>query len=605
MKYLDIETDIRRDKLVAVCIDGQVYERRKVGDEALRALFESIKDEVIVAHYARFDVKQIYREFGVLFTKVWDTWAAAKILRNGMKNKDGSPVSNALVDVLYYFLGKRSEVHGDKATLQKGFSIMRDLTPREVEYIKADVADLPELQRVLSDRIISAGMEFVMKEEMALLPILIKKEVKGVRIDTPKLQHLVNVWKRGRHIAVNMLDREIARLSQSSTSGRPMLFVTYNYASTKQISQIFRDFNLPVPTKKERQKDGRITVKESNDEDALMEYTYEHPKSPMRRFIDIYLWFKEIDKLISTYGETMMVLIDENGYLHTEYNQLGAETGRLSSSNINMQNLPAHGNGAKVRNCFIPDEGEVFVDTDLDGAEIRIAADLSNDPLLVSAIVDGADMHSELASVTYSVLAGSSVTITKTKTPLLVNGHKLIPAAVRDKNKSTHFSLFYLGGAERIYTIIGDDVRKFRPDDPKTACKEIHTALSAKLHHLISWLKGKVTEATTRGILKVPKSGRVRYFNENAYGDAANFTIQAICAEAIKVAMIRMDKWLTETGKGRLVINVHDQLLTSCKPTVADEVFSKQAEVMSDSLGYFLSNIPGKATGKVTTKWEK
>lgn len=605
MKYLDIETDIQRDKLVAVCIDGQVYERRKVGDEALKALFESIKDDIIVAHYAKFDVKQIYKEFGVLFTKVWDTWAAAKILRNGMKNKDGSPISNALVDVLYYFLGKRSDIHADKATLQKGFSIKRDLTPRELEYIKADVADLPELQRVLAEKLESEGMGFVMREEMALLPVLIKKEVKGVRIDIPRLRQLVNVWKRGKRIATLMLDKEIDRLSQTCISNRPTLFVSYGYTSTKQVTQIFKDFGLPVPTKKERQKNGHIVIKESNDEDALMEYTYEYPENPMRRFIDIYLWFKEIDKLISTYGESMMGLIDKDGYLHTEYNQLGAETGRLSSSKINMQNLPAHGNGAKVRNCFIPDDGDVFVDTDLDGAEIRIAADLSNDPLLVSAIVDGADMHSDLASVTYSVLAGTPVKITKNTAPVVVNGHKLIPYRIRDKNKSTHFSLFYLGGADRVYTIIGDDVRKFRPTDPKIACKEIHAALSAKLAHLIGWLKERVVEANARGVLRVPKSGRVRYFAKDAYGDAANFIIQAICAEAIKVAMIRMDKWLTASGNGQLVINVHDQLLTSCRPEVANEVLAKQIEIMSDSLGYFLTNIPGKATGKITTRWEK
>lgn len=604
MKYLDIESDIRRDKLVAVCIDGQVYERRKVGDEALRALFESIKDEVIVAHYAKFDVKQIYREFGVLFTKVWDTWAAAKILRNGMKNKDGSPVSNALVDVLYYFLGKRSEIHGDKATLQKGFSIMRDLTPRELEYIKADVADLPELQRVLSEKLEADGLGAVMKMEMALLPVVIKKEVAGVRIDIPKLHDLVKVWRRGKRIAIGMLDREIEKLSQSRLSQKPTMFVTYGYGSTKQVSQIFKDFGLPVPFKKERTKAGTIVYKESNDEDVLTEYVYEYPDSPMRRFIELYLWFKEIDKLISTYGEKLLERV-VNGRIHTEFNQLGADTSRFSSSNPNLQNLPSSGHGAKVRNCFLPDEGHVFVDADMDGAEIRIAADFSGEPLLVDALEKGIDMHSQLASATYSVLAGEPVIISKSKTPMVVKGHRLIPGRVRDRHKSVTFSFFYLGGPNRIYTIIGDDVRKFRPLDVKEACKEIHLELGRQMPVLSAFLRAKVDEANVRGFLRGPKFGRIRYFSKDAYGDAANNDIQMTNAEAIKLAMIQMDKWLTETGYGRLVLNVHDQLVTSAKEEFAQVVAEKQKQVMADSLSYFLRNLKGSSSVKITKYWDK
>jgi DNA polymerase-1 len=270
-----------------------------------------------------------------------------------------------------------------------------------------------------------------------------------------------------------------------------------------------------------------------------------------------------------------------------------------------MQNIPANGHGAKVRNCFLPDEGHVFVDSDLDGAEIRIGADLSGDKLLLDSIEVGVDMHSKLASVTYSTLAGEPIQISKSRLPIFIKGYKFIPNAVREKNKATHFSLFYMGSAKRIYTLIGDDVRKLRTKKAKEACLEVYNALASEVPQLMAFLNARIQEAKTRGYLRVPKSGRIRFFDQNAYGNAANFLIQAICADAIKVAMVNMDKWLTETGYGRLVLNIHDQLITSCNPKYAECVKEQQEGVLANSLSYFMTRIKGASSCKITTEWEK
>ena len=404
MIFLDCETDMAAPpskNLVCVNINGVVYERRKLGDTAMRELFESIKGEVICGHNIKFDIKTIYWNFGVLLDKPWCTLVAAKILRNGMREKSGAPIDNSLVACLSYFLGIREEVHKQKKEIRTKYSLKRDLTPLELEYVKADVVHLPALQERLEALVKEAKLDFVFREEMALIPVLVKKEVRGVRVDVAKLEWLTKVWKRGKSIAVRMLDREVGALM--NRSGRPMLFITYGYGSTKQVTQIFKDLRLPVPVKKERTKN-EVILKESNDEDTLTEYLYEYPDSPMKRFIEIYLWYKEIEKLISTYGDTLISLVDANGYVHTEYNQLGALTGRLSSSAPNLQNIGNQGHGAKVRTCFLPDEGQLFVDNDMKSAEIRIAADLSGEKLLVANVLEGTDMHSQLASASYSVI---------------------------------------------------------------------------------------------------------------------------------------------------------------------------------------------------------
>jgi DNA polymerase-1 len=603
MNYLDIETDLSAPvnaNIVCAYLNGKVYERRKLGDEGMKALFQSIEGTVC-GHNIKFDAKAIYLNFGVLLEDLWCTWVAAKMLRNGKKNADGSPVSNALPSVLEYYLGVHEKVHEGKKDIRTNFSLKRDITPKEEEYIIADGKHLPELQRRLALAIEEDKMRLAFTTEMALIPVLIKKEAKGVRIDREKLKWLASVWQRGKRLAVHLLDKELVKVG--ARNKKPTLFITYDYGSTKQVSGIFKDLGLPVPKKTVIENKKKIT-KESNEEDVLNEYLYEYPNSPLKRFIEIYLWFQECSKLVSTYGEKMLDLVDENGYLHTEYNQLGAETSRLSSSGPNLQNLPASGHGAKVRNCFIPDDGNVFVDADMDGAEIRIAADFCGDALLTASIKDGVDMHSKLASGTYSVLAGHPVEISKSTKPIKIHNYQFIPLKVRDRHKSVTFSFFYLGGPQRVYTIIGGDVRALRPD-VKQACQEVYNELANQLPVLTAFLKSKVREATDRGFLRGPKFNRIRFFDKNAYGNAANNNIQMCNAEAIKVAMIRMDRWLTETGYGRLVLNVHDQLVISCRPEYQNEVAAKTKEVMTDSLSYFLSNIKGSSSVKITKVWEK
>lgn len=604
MKFLDIETDMSApvtSNIVTINIDGVVYERRKLGDDGLRAVLEPLKCETICAHYAKFDTKTIYQNFGILLDKVWCTQVAAKILRNGMKNKDGSPVSNALVDVLDYYLGVREEIHKDKKELRTKYSLKRDLTPRELEYIKADVVHLPILQAKLAEAIERDKLGFVFNEEMRLLPCIVEMEVGGINFDTERLRYLLTVWKRGKRIVTGMLDRELRKLLVFNR--KPSLFSAYNYGSPTQMLSLFRDHSLPVPTKLERIGNKQVR-KESSDYAALVDYLNQYPTTPLKRFLEIFFWYKEIEKLISTYGEPLLNAVDSNGYIHTEFNQLGAETGRLSSKSPNLQVIPNSGHGAKIRGCFLPDKGHVLIDCDMKQAEMRLAADYSNDALLKAAILEGVDLHSRLASMSFTSIFGQPVEIKDTKDTITISGHTFVLSKLRTEHKSVVFASFYKAGAPRIKAILGKYLRLFCVGRELEVAQEISDRLYQEMPGLSAYLSRLIKDGTTRGVARTFKSNRIRYFDKDAYGNICNYPIQSANAEAMKVAMIRI-RQLVNPLKGRLLITVHDQSLTSVPASLAAELGPQIANIMSESLQYFMQQIPGGSTYKQLDKWEK
>lgn len=604
MILLDVETQIGappNDCLVAVCIDGQVYERRVVGDEFLRELFTSIKDEVICGHNLKFDAKVIYQHYGILFENLWCTMVASKLLRNGKKNPDGSPVSNSLVACLEYYLGKKAAIHSEKDSIRTNFSKKRPLTEKEIEYIKADVADLRELQARLQALIEQDRLTFVFKEEMALIPVLIEMETSGIRFDGQRLRGLMKVWERGKRIATLKLDREVANLSYLSKA--PQLFVSYNYGSSHQLLQIFKDHGLPVPTKVEQ--DGkRKLVKESADYDVLVDYLNQYPQTPIKRFLEILFWYKEIDKLISTYGMPMLQAVDDQGYIRCEFNQLGAETGRLSSKSPNLQVIPNSGHGSKLRSCFLPDPGHVIIDCDMKQAEMRLAADYSNEPLLKAAILEGVDLHSKLASHSFSLIFGEEVVIKDTKDTITVKGHTFTLSKLRTEHKSVVFASFYKAGAARIKAILGKYLILFCPGREQEVAQQISDKLYSEMPLLSAYLSRLIKDGNTMGYARTFKSNRIRYFDKNSYGNICNYPIQSANAEAMKVAMINIRKLVRPLG-GRLLLPVHDQSITSVPKELAAELGPKIADIMAKALGYFMQQIPGESTYKQLERWEK
>jgi DNA polymerase I-like protein with 3'-5' exonuclease and polymerase domains len=350
-------------------------------------------------------------------------------------------------------------------------------------------------------------------------------------------------------------------------------------------------------------KDDDGNDKASTGYDVLQNYINENPTSVMLPFLNKLLEFREFDKLLSTYGETLLAKADSGGYVHGRFNQLGAETGRLSSSAPNLQNLVKDGIGGKIRECFLPDVGDELVTCDMDSAEVRLAADFSNDPLLLDSLLKGVDMHSKLASVSFSIIFGESFTVSQSTEPVTVAGLTVIPKELRTLHKNATFCKFYKGGPGRIYAILSKYINLLHKRGAMKIAKQISYALDQELAGLNSYLDTVIGGANMKQKMNGYKFNRVRYFPKGAFGEAANYPIQNSNSEAIKIAMINIDKWLTFNGYGRIVLSIHDELVCSVRREKAEECAEKITELMNDALGYFLERVPPKSAYKIGNHW--
>jgi len=591
---LDIETtglDPLKDKVVAVGI----YDYETGASRVLQSHKDNIKEELeqlsstlIIIHNAKFDMAFIYQEYGIIFPNYYCTFMASRVLMNGLD------FSNSLINCLSHYLGVKEDIHINKKELSTSFHYGRELTPDQVNYITGDIAHLPKLYLKLDAAIKADNLEGVLELEHKLLPVIIRMENIGVRIDTVQMAVLIGEWERSMKKIVPSLDAEVSKL-YGKMGKMANLFVTINYSSNSQVIGLFKDLGQPIPINS----DGKQSV----DYDSLQSYINEDPTSVMVDFIKHLVDYREYSKLISTYGKTLMGKIVK-GYLHGSFNQLGTDTGRLSSSSPNLQNIPSGGTGGEVRKCFVADPGHVMITSDMQAAEVRLAADFSGDKLLLGSILEGLDMHSKLASVSYSIIFGQPFEVSKSTAPVMVRGVEVIPNELRDIHKSATFCKFYKGGPRRIYGVLSRYINLFHKKQSLKISKQISEALDAELVGLSAYLTRTIEEANKTLKLR-GKLGRVRYFQPGVYGEAANFGIQNANSEAIKMAMVDVDRYLTENGYGRVVMSIHDELVCSVKKENAEQAAVKIKELMSSSLGYFLTRLKGDASVTIKPYWSK
>jgi DNA polymerase-1 len=244
----------------------------------------------------------------------------------------------------------------------------------------------------------------------------------------------------------------------------------------------------------------------------------------------------------------------------------------------------------------------------MSAAEIRIAADYSGDGLLIDSILNGADMHSKLSSVSYSIIFGQDVIVKNSEDEIEIDGHTYVLSELRGTHKSAVFAKFYKGGPKRIYGVLSKYINhhhKTKKERDSVAWK-ISQAMDRALPKLSLYLTSLIDRAKSQGWLVSSVFGRIRYFDkEKVYGQACNYPIQGINAEAMKMALINIDKLLTKLGYGRIVMNIHDEVVIEAPTSEAELLAPKIQKIVADSLGYFLKKIPGAASVKISDHWEK
>ena len=390
-----------------------------------------------------------------------------------------------------------------------------------------------ELNLQLEPAIAARGLrELYSTIELPLARVLARMERNGVLIDRTELQRLST-----------MMEGEIARVTERihTLAGKP-----FNISSPQQLGRVlFEDLNLPAPVKYGKGK----TV--STAADVLETLAPEH------EIVRLVLEYRQLTKLKGTYVDALPLLVDPHtGRLHTSFNQAGAATGRLSSSNPNLQNIPVRTElGREIRAAFVPRPGWKLVTADYSQIELRLLAHLSGDPLLVQSFRDGEDIHTRTAAEVMGV------------PPLMVT-----PEARRDA-KAVNFGIVYgisafglaaqlgISRAEAERYIRGyferyAGVRRFRDE----------TIAAVRQSGVTRTLFGRerpIPDMTSR-------NPNARGFAERT---AVNSPLQGTAADLIKLAMVRVQAGLESGGyRSAMLLQVHDELVFECPPEEVEAV---------------------------------
>jgi len=616
--------------------DRYILEVESYPKDYLVLLFERMASEctTVIVHNAKFDAGFIWCHYGVLLRNLHCTQISAEICENGKQKilrkqyplKKQGPFS--LVSVLHRWLGITHANQADKAIMQESFidkalrekyKAIPSIRKRQLEYALEDVEHLEELYKLEINKLQELELMTVYKLEHKLLPVLVKMEIKGCLIDKKGWYNLIKeFWEPELKKIEKELDEEVEKLlagkdfkyTTKRSGGTITQFDIFgggdtkklelsddlNYSSSEQLLELFRFLKQKPPT----DEDG----KESLEEGYLSVYLTENPESRMSKFIGLLLQHRGAAKRLSTYGEGFLGKLDAQDHVHTSYSQTKTETGRLASKAPNLQNIPAPPKNTPtrdVRRFFIAPKGYKFITCDMSGAEVAIAADYSQEPLLLGSIREGIDMHSQLASISYSIIFGEEVKVSKSEE--LYKGYPLVE--LRDDHKSVVFAKFYKGGAKRIYGVLAEYINKFCEASQRVSVsKRISDALDKRMPTLSAYLSGLINKAKKDGFLRGSTFGRIRYFDSNAYGEPANFPIQNTNAEATKMAMVNIDAYLDKFDAW-LVMSVHDEVGVIAEDSIAQEVAENVQRIMAESLSYFLKTIKGGASVSVTQFWKK
>ena len=395
------------------------------------------------------------------------------------------------------------------------------------------------LYPAMEEELKKQGMDKLYYEiELPLCPVLYKMEQAGVAIDREQLHQF------GDMLTQRIADCEALIFGYSNGS--------FNINSPKQLGELlFEKLALP-PVKKTK-------TGYSTNADVLEKLKSKHP------IIPAIMDYRMLTKLNSTYAEGLMKTIGEDGRIHTTFQNLVTATGRLSSTEPNLQNIPVRNDlGAEIRKMFIPRPGCVLVDADYSQIELRVLAHIANDEAMCNAFQNGMDIHTVTASQVFSVPA------------------EQVTSLQRRHAKAVNFGIVY-GISE---FSLAEDIGVSR-----YAAKAYIDSYLANYEGVRAYMKQVVADATEKGYTQT-LYGRKRWIPElistnfnirqGAERIALNTPIQGTAADLIKLAMIRVDQALTEHfPEARLLLQVHDELIVECPEEMAKsaaELISREME---------------------------
>ena len=480
-----------------------------------------------VGQNIKYDL-EVLANYGItLAGDMWDTMIAHYLIQPELRHN-----MDYMAEVyLNYKTVHIEELIGPKGKNQRS---MRSLPPAEVYEYACEDADITlQLKNALEPRLKEAGVEKLFHEiEMPLVRVLAAMEMNGVRIDTGSLAETSQELTR----RMQELEKEIHALAGEE----------FNIASPKQVGDILFG-KMQITEKPKKTKTGQYVT----SEEVLQSL---RQKSPI---VDKILQHRGLKKLLGTYVDALPKLINrKTGHIHTSFNQTITSTGRLSSSDPNLQNIPVRGeDGKEIRKAFIPDDGCLFFSADYSQIELRVMAHLSGDENMARVFREGHDLHAATAATIY---------------------RKDIRDVTRDertKSKRANFGIIYgitvFGLAERL------DIERSEAKQLIDGFFETFPKVHDYMEHSkqVARAQGYAETVFQRRRYLPDINSRNAVVRNYAERNAINAPIQGSAADIIKVAMIRIHRRFEELGlKSKMILQVHDELNFSVFPEEKDTV---------------------------------
>lgn len=516
---------IEEKKAYYVPVPEQANEAQNIVNR-FKPIYENPKT-LKVGQNIKYDL-EVLRNYGIaLQGPLFDTMVAHYLLQPELRHN-----MDFMAEVyLNYETVHIDALIGPKGKAQKN---MRELAPSEVYNYACEDADITlQLKNVLQPKLVEAGVERLFNEvEMPLIPVLAEMECNGVRIDTAALKETSQVFTE----RMLQLEQEIYQ-----AAGK-----TFNVASPKQVGDILFG-EMKIIDKPKKTKTGQYVT----SEEVLQTLRSKHP------IVAHILDYRALKKLLGTYVDALPKLINpRTGHIHTSFNQAVTATGRLSSSDPNLQNIPVRGeDGKEIRKCFIPEEGCEFFSADYSQIELRVMAHLSQDANMLDAFREGYDIHAATAAKIYN---------------------KPVSEVTRDertKAKRANFGIIYgitvFGLADRL-------------NIERAEAKQLIDGYFKMFPQVQQYMEQAKETARANGYVETFFHRR-RYLPDINSGNATvraiaernaiNAPIQGSAADIIKVAMVRIfQRFQRENIRSKMILQVHDELNFSVLPTEKEQV---------------------------------
>lgn len=514
----------REEALRIVNIFKEVYENPKI---------------LKIGQNLKYDL-EVLRNYDIeLKGRMWDTMIAHYLIQ---------PELHHNMDYMAEIYLNYQTIHIDELIGPKGKSqrSMRDLLPSQVYEYAAEDADITlRLKNKLEPELKKYDCEDLFYNiEMPLMPVLAEMEMNGVCLDTESLKETSTI------LTNRML--EIEQRIYELAGGQ------FNIASPKQVGEILFD-KLKIVEKAKKTKTGQYVT----SEEVLQQLKNKH------EIVSDILEHRGLKKLIGTYIDALPKLINpRTGHIHTSFNQTITATGRLSSSDPNLQNIPIRGeDGKEIRKAFIPEPGCLFFSADYSQIELRVMAHLSKDPQMIEVFREGKDLHAATAANIY-------------KKPI-----EEVTRDERTKSKRANFGIIYgitvFGLAERL-------------DIPREEAKMLIDGYFQTFPQVHDYMEKSKEIARQQGYVTT-LFGRRRYLpdinshNATVRGfaerNAINAPIQGTAADIIKVAMVRIfNRFKAEGIRSKMILQVHDELNFSVYPEEKESVEKIVLEEMQSAI---------------------